>query len=103
MNRKRINEFSKKLKALDNHLDFKVLENTEANLNGSFVSLSEKGDVLITYDNDTAFKLTIIDETPAIDLDSIYVDKDNSALFGDLIKLCGEYLDAFFGDDEHGN
>lgn len=52
MSSKRINEFSKKLKALDNHLGFKVLENTEANLNGSFVSLSKKGNVLITYGND---------------------------------------------------
>lgn len=103
MNKKLVDEFSKKLKALDNHLGFKVLENTEANLNGSFISLSEKGNVLITYGNDTVFELTTIDDTPAIDLDSIYVDKDNSALFGDLIKLCGEYLDAFFGDDEHDN
>lgn len=103
MNRKRINEFSKKLKALDNHLGFKVLENTEANLNGSFISLSEKGNVLITYGNDTVFELTTVDETPAIDLDSIYVDKDNSALFGNLIKLCGEYLDAFFDGDNHDN
>jgi hypothetical protein len=96
MNRKRINEFSKKLKTLDNHLGFKVLENTEANLNGSFINLSEKGNVLITYGNDTVFELTTVDETPVIDLDSIYVDKDNSALFGNLIELCGEYLDAFF-------
>lgn len=101
MNKKLVNEFSKKLKALDNHLGFKVLENTEANLNGSFVSLSKKGNVLITYDNDTVFELITIDETPAIDLDSIYVDKDNAALCGDLIKLCGEYLDAFLDGDNH--
>nr|DAY65138.1 MAG TPA: hypothetical protein [Caudoviricetes sp.] len=101
MNQKLVNDFSKKLKALDNHLGFKVLENTEANLNGSFISLSEKGNVLITYGNDTVFELTTVDETPAIDLDSIYVDKDNSALFGDLIKLCGQYLEAFFDGDQH--
>ena len=101
MSIKRINEFSNKLKALDNHLGFKVLENTEANLNGSFISLSEKGNVLITYDNNTVVELTTVDETPAIDLDSIYVDKDNSALFGDLIKLCGQYLEAFFDGDQH--
>lgn len=101
MNKKLVNEFSKKLKALDNHLGFKVLENTEANLNGSFISLSEKGNVLITYGNDTVFELTTVDETPAIDLDSIYVDKDNSALLGNLIELCGEYLDAFFDGDNH--
>ena len=53
-------------------------------MNGSFVSLSEKGNVLIAYGNDTVFELTTVDETPAIDLDSIYVDKDNSALFGDF-------------------
>lgn len=101
MNQKRINEFSKKLKAIDDHLDFEVFKNTTTDLNGNVLRLTGDGDVLITYGDEAIFELTIIDDTPAIDLDSSYIDKDNASKFGDLIKLCGEYLDAFFDGDQH--
>lgn len=54
MNKKLVNEFSKKLKLLDSGLEFEVL-----------------------------------------------IDKDNSALFGNSVKLCGEYLEAFFDGDQY--
>lgn len=100
MNRKRINEFGKKLKTLDENLTFEVLGNAKADLDGDFVRITEKGTVLIKYDDETAFTLGIVCDVPAIDIDKpIMIDKDNAAKFGNLIKLCGEYLDAFFGED----
>lgn len=104
MNKKLVDEFGKKLKAIGKNLTFEVLENAEADLDGDFVRITEKGTVIIKYDDETAFTLVIACGVPAIDIDKpIMIDKDNAALFGDLIKLCGEYLDAFFGGDEHDN
>lgn len=114
MNRKRINEFSKKLKALDEELTFKILEddNTSLNggfLNGGFVRIAKKRTalincILIKYGYKTVLKLRMDSSMPAININgTILLYKDSSVFFGDLIKLCGEYLDAFFGDDEHGN
>lgn len=104
MNQKLVDEFGKKLKAIGKNLTFEVLENAKADLDDDFVRITEKGTVLIKYGDETAFTLVIACGVPAIDIDKpIMIDKDNSALFGDLIKLCGEYLDAFFGGDEHDN
>ena len=101
MNQKLVDEFSEKLKAIGKNLTFEVLENAKADLDDDFVRITEKGTVLIKYDDETAFTLVIACGVPAIDIDKpIMIDKDNAALFGDLIKLCGEYLDAFFGDDD---
>ena len=95
MNQKLVDEFGKKLKAIDENLTFEILENAKTDLDGDFVKITKKGTVLIKYDDETAFTLGIVCGVPAID-----IDKDSSALFGDLIKLCGEYLDVFFGDDD---
>lgn len=109
MNRKRINEFSKKLRALDEELTFKILEDDNTGLNGGFVKITKKRTalincILIKYDDKTVLKLRMDNSMPAISINRpILLYKDSSAFFGDLIKLCGEYLDAFFGDDEHGN
>lgn len=109
MNRKRINEFSKKLKALDEELTFKILEDDNTSLNGGFFKITKKRTVLINrilikYNDRTVLKLRMDSSMPAIDINSpIRMYKDSSVFFSDLIKLCGEYLDAFFGDDEHGN
>lgn len=102
MNQKLVDEFGKKLKTLDENLTFEILKNDKTVLDDGFVKFTEKGTVLIKYDDETAFTLVIACGVPAIDIDNpIMIDQYNSALFGDLIKLCGEYLDAFFGDDEH--
>lgn len=102
MNQKLVNEFSQKLKTLDENLTYEVLEDAEASLDGDFIKITEKGTVLIKYGDETAFTLRIVCGVPIIDIDKqIMIDKDNSALFGDLIKLCGEYLDTFFGGDQH--
>lgn len=109
MNRKRINEFSKKLKALDEELTFKILEDDNTSLNGGFVRIAKKRTalincILIKYGYKTVLKLRMDSSMPAININGpILLYKDSSVFFGDLIKLCGEYLDAFFGDDEHGN
>ncbi len=101
MNQKLVDEFDKKLKALDEKLTYEVLENAKTVLDKDFIKFAEKGTVLIKYDDETAFTLVIACGVPAIDIDkTIMIDQYNSALFGDLIKLCGEYLDAFFGDDD---
>lgn len=100
MNQKLVDEFDKKLKALDEKLTYEVLENAKTVLDKDFIKFTEKGTVLIKYDDETAFTLVIACGVPAIDIDkTIMIDQYNSALFGDLIKLCGEYLDAFFGGD----
>lgn len=102
MNQKLVDEFSKKLKALDENLTFEVLENAKTDLDEGFIKITEKGTVLIKYDDETAFTLGIVCGVPAIDIDKpIMIDQDNATKFGDLIKLCGEYLDAFFGGDQH--
>lgn len=104
MNKKLVNEFGKKLKALDEELTFEVLENAKTDLDGGFVKITEKGTVLIKYNDRTVLKLRMDSSMPAIYINRpILLYKDSSVFFSDLIKLCGEYLDAFFGDDEHGN
>lgn len=104
MNRKRINEFSKKLKAIDEELTFKILEDDNTSLNGDFFKITKKRTALIKYGDKTVLKLRMDSSMPAININRpILLYKDSSVFFGDLIKLCGEYLDAFFGDDEHGN
>lgn len=107
MNKKLVNEFGKKLKALDEELTFEILEDDKTSL--GFVKITKKrtaliNRVLIKYGYKTALKLRMDSSMPAININGpILLYKDSSVFFGDLIKLCGEYLDAFFGDDEHGN
>lgn len=101
MNKKLVNEFSHKLETLDSGLEFEVLEDDEIILNKDYITSVEKGTVLISYNGATVFALTIVSGEPAIVIDKpIMIDKDNSVLFGDLTKLCGQYLDAFFGGDK---
>ncbi len=101
MNKKLVNEFSKKLKTLDENLAFEVLENAKTDLDGGFVKITEKGTVLIKYNDRTVLKLRMDSSMPAIYINRpILLYKDSSVFFSDLIKLCGEYLDAFFGDDD---
>lgn len=89
-----VDDFGKELKTLDENLTCEVLKN----------EITEKRTVLIYCKNKIVFTLTAVYGVPAIFIEQpIVIDKDNSVLFGDLIKLCGEYLDAFFGDDEHDN
>lgn len=42
MNKKLVNEFSQKLKALDEELTFKILEDDKTSLNGGFVKITKK-------------------------------------------------------------
>lgn len=88
MNQKLVNEFSKKLGAIDEELTFEI---------------TKKETVQIKASNDPVCTLEVVYGEPAIIIDPgqpILLDKDTSALFGNLIKLCGEYLGAFFGGDE---
>ena len=106
MNKKLVNEFSQKLKALDEELTFKILEDDKTSLNGGFVKITKKrtaliNRVLIKYGDKTVLMLRMDSSMPAIGINtSILLYKDSSVFFSDLIKLCGEYLDAFFGDDD---
>ena len=106
MNKKLVNEFGKKLKALDEELTFKILEYDKTSLNEGFVKITKKRTalincVLIKYDDKTVLKLEMNSSMPAIYINRpILLYKDTSVFFGDLIKLCGKYLDAFFGDDD---
>lgn len=87
MNRKLVREFSEKLEAIDEELTFKI---------------TKEEAVQIKDGNEPVCTLAVIYDAPSIIIDPgqpILLDKDTSALYGDLIKLCGEYLDAFFGED----
>ena len=107
MNKKLVNEFGKKLKVLDEELTFEILEDDKTSL--GFVKITKKrtaliNRVLIKYGDKTVLMLRMDSSMPAIGINtSILLYKDSSVFFSDLIKLCGEYLDAFFGDDEHDN
>lgn len=109
MNKKLVDEFDKKLKALDEELTFTILEDDKTSLNGGFVKITKKrtaliNRILIKYGDKTVLRLRMDSSMPAIDINTpIRMYKDSSVFFSDLIKLCGEYLDAFFGDDEHDN
>lgn len=104
MNKKLVNEFSKKLKALDSNLKFEILKNNQAVHNKGFVSSIKKGAVLVSYQDTAILTLDTVFREPSILVESpIMIGKDASPMFGNLIKLCGEYLDAFFGGDEHDN
>ena len=94
MNQKLVDEFSKKLKALDENLTCEVLEN----------ETTENKAILIKYKSGIVFALVDGDGVPSIIIDNPrLVNKDEAFVFGNLLKLCGEYLDAFFGGDEHDN
>ena len=87
MNRKLVREFSEKLKLIDEELTFKI---------------TKERAIQIAWCNKSVLVMAIIYETPSIIIDPsqpVLLYKDTSALYGDLIKLCGEYLEAFFGED----
>ena len=88
MNQKLVMEFSNKLGTINKKLIFRV---------------TEKGSVQIKYNDDIICTLMVVYDVPLIiiELDqAIVLTKETSALYGDLLKVCGEYLEAFFGDDE---
>lgn len=88
MNRKLVREFSEKLEVIDEELTFKI---------------TKEEAVQIKDGNEPVCTLAVIYDVPSIIIDPgqpILLDKDTSALYGDLIKLCGEYLGAFLGDDD---
>lgn len=87
MNRKLVREFSEKLEAIDEELTFKI---------------TKEEVVQIKDGNEPVCTLAVIYETPSIIIDPsqpVLLYKDTSVLYGDLIKLCGEYLEAFFEED----
>lgn len=90
------NELQGKLTKLDLHLSCEIItkDNTEANLNGTFLELQQQsaGDVIVKYDGETVLSMIEVDGTPAIKLEVGYLDKPNSKMFANLIELCGSYL-----------
>ncbi len=90
------NDFGTKLTNLDSHLNFEVVtkDETKAELNGDFLQLQqqEAGDVIVKYADDPVLAMVEVENTPVIKLEVTYVDKLNSKMFADLIRLCGEYL-----------
>lgn len=104
MKKIQFNDFGTKLNNLDSHLNFEVVtkDKTKAELNGDFLQLQqqEAGDVIIKYADDPVLTMLEVEGTPAIRLEVGYVDKLNSKMFADLIKLCGEYLPESGDSDE---
>ena len=90
------NELQEKLTKLDSHLSCEIItkDNTEADLNGTFLELRQRyaGDVIVKYAGATLLSMIEVDGTPAIKLENIYLDKPYSRLFANLIELCGSYL-----------
>lgn len=90
------NEFKEKLTKLDSHLSCEIItkDNTKAELNGDFVQLQQQfaGNVIVKYADEPVLSMIKVNGTPAIKLEVGYVDKTNSKMFADLIKLCGDYL-----------
>lgn len=90
------NEFKEKLAKLDSHLSCEIItkNNTKAELNGDFMQLQRQfaGDVLVKYAGELVLSMIEVDGTPAIKLEVGYVDKPDSKMLADLIKLCGDYL-----------
>ncbi|WP_283593216.1 hypothetical protein [Limosilactobacillus galli] len=98
------NDFGTKLNNLDSHLNFEIVtkDETNAELNGDFLQLrhQEAGDVIVKYADDPVLAMVEVENTPVIKLEVAYVDKLDSKMFADLIKLCGEYLPESGDSDE---
>lgn len=90
------NEFKEKLTKLDSHLSCEIItkDNTKAELNGDFVQLQQQfaGNVIVKYADEPVLSMIKVDGTPALKLEVGYVDKPDSKMLADLIKLCGDYL-----------
>lgn len=86
MNQKLVDEFNKKLKAIDKGITFEI---------------TKKETVKFKDDDETVFELVVANGVPSviINLDQpVVIDKDGLESFSNLIMLCGQYLEAFFGD-----
>lgn len=86
MNQKLVDEFNKKLKAIDEGIAFEI---------------TKKETVKFKDDDETIFELGVVNGVPSviIDLDqSVVIDKYGLELLGNLTMLCGQYLEVLFGD-----
>ena len=86
MNQKLVDEFNKKLEAIDEELTLGIVT---------------KEMFEIKYGDITIFTMQVMGGVPVVivDLDQpVIFDKDGLESFGNLAILCGQYLEAFFGD-----
>lgn len=109
MDNRRIKEFSKKLKAIDDRWSFDIFKD-DGYMYKINIGLYRQDRVLIKYDGTTVFSLCMTKNTvPLIPVakvpmlvlgDNIYIGKDRLDMFADVIKLCGEYLDVLCGSNK---
>lgn len=109
MNNRRIKEFSKKIKAIDDRWSFDIFKD-DGYMYKINIGLYRQDRVLIKYDGTTVFSLCMTKNTvPLIPVakvpmlvlgDNIYIGKDRLDMFADVIKLCGEYLDVLCGSSK---
>lgn len=88
MNQKLVDEFNKKLESIDEELTLEIIT---------------KEMFEIKYGNETIFTMQVISGVPVtiVKLDQpvpVVFDKDGLESFGNIAMLCGQYLEAFFGD-----
>lgn len=102
MNSKHIKEFCKKLKAIDEGLDFEIFKD-----DGYMYKINDgmyrQDRVYIRYDGTIVLKLCVTKNTvplipatkvPMIVIDNdIYIGKDRADMVADVLKLCAEYLE----------
>ena len=104
MDSKRIKEFGEKLKAINDAWDFEILEDSELeSVDETDDGITKQDVVLLYYDGDTMLRLVMVQNVgPAITVDKyVYIGKECADMFADTIKLCAEYLSAFFVGNEY--
>lgn len=104
MDYERIKEFGEKLKAIDENWDLEILEDSELkSVDETEDSMTKQDVVLLDYDGDTMLRLVMVQNVgPAINVDKyVYIGKEYADMFSDVIRLCGEYMSAFFVGHEY--
>lgn len=104
MDSKRIKEFGEKLKAINDAWDFEILDDSELKpMDETDDGKTVQDVVLLNYNGGTMLRLVMMQNVvPAITVNKyVYVGKEYADMFADVIKLCGEYMGAFFVGNEY--
>ena len=104
MDSERIKEFGEKLKAIDDGWDFEILEDSELKpMDETDDSMTRQDVVLLNYNGASMLRLVMMQNVaPAITVEKyVYIGKAYADMFADVIRLCGEYMSAFFVGNEY--
>ena len=109
MNNRRIKEFEKKLKAIDDRWSFDLLKDDDYMYKVN-IGMYRQDKVLISYDGAHVLSLCVTKNTvplipvakvPMMSLgNNIYIGRDRLDMFADVIKLCAEYMDVLCGSNK---